>query len=338
MSEIGIGIVGGGFMGRTWAECAQASEDAALSAVFGGRRSAQLAVDYGMPEEPSMEALLARPDVQAVVITSPPNVHVEQTVMAAEAGKHVLVEKPMARSAEGAQTMVDACDKAGVTLAVVSQHRFRSCQMEAKQMIEDGVIGDIRMVRLSGINEWWDFEESEDAWKLDPEQMNVFHDWGAHACDILRWIVDSEPVRVFAQTTSYSAETPPHQSAMAIYTFDSGVMANLWMTYEVPSPRFDSAIRLVVTGSDGILEIDSYSAVRLGKNGEWNEVFRQPPFDPLMATDPVRLGAYHREFADFLGAVETGRDAKVTGRDGLACMRMLDATIESSRTSSAIEL
>lgn len=337
MPDVGIGIVGGGFMGRTWAECAQQSESAGLSAVFGGRRAASLATDYGIPEESSMEALLARPDVQAVIVTSPPNVHPEQTIMAAAAHKHVLVEKPMARDASSAQRMVDACDKAGVTLAVVSQHRFRSSQVEAKKLIDDGVIGDVRMVRISGINEWWDFEESEDAWKLDPANMNVFHDWGAHACDVLRFVTGADPVRVYAESTSYSGP-PPDQSTMAIFAFDSGVMATLWMTYEAPSPRFDSAIRLIVTGTEGILEIDSYKGVRLGKGAEWADAYVQPTFDPLVATDPVRLGAYHREFSDFIEAATIGRDAKVSGRDGLMCMRMLDATIASARSHQAIEL
>jgi predicted dehydrogenase len=337
MADLGVGVVGGGFMGRTWAECAAQSEAVSLSAVFGGRRSAGLAADYGIPEEPSMEALLARADVQAVVVTSPPNVHAEQTVMAAEAGKHVLVEKPMARDAESAQRMVDACEKAGVALAVVSQHRFRSSQVEARKLIDSGVIGEVRMVRLSGINEWWDFEESEDAWKLDPANMNVFHDWGAHACDVLRFVTGADPVRVYAESKSFTGP-PPDQSTMAIFTFDNGVIANLWMTYEAPSPRFDSAIRLIVTGADGILEIDSYQGVRLGKGDEWVDAYVQPPFNPLDATDPVRLGAYHNEFADFIEAATTGRDAKVTGRDGVMCMRMLEAAITSARSHQVVEI
>lgn len=335
VDNTGIGIVGGGFMARTWAECALRAENATLRAVFGGRRARALAADCGIAEETSMEALLARPDVQAVVITSPPNAHAEQTLMAAAAGKHVLVEKPMARNSSDAGQMLNACAEAGVTLAVVSQHRFRTAQLRAHQLIRDGAIGTLRMVRLSGINRWWDFTANDDAWKIDPDCMNVFHDWGSHACDILRFQIASEPVRVVAESTSYTGG-PPHQSTMAIFTFGNGVLANLWMTYEAPDPRFDSAIRLMIIGSEGLLDVDSYAGVRLARGGEWRQDFRQPAFDPLRQDDPVRLEAYQRELADFLDACATRRPPEVTGWDGLVCLRMLEAALTSARTHEAV--
>jgi UDP-N-acetyl-2-amino-2-deoxyglucuronate dehydrogenase len=333
----GIGVIGAGFMARTWAECALRSDRAVLRAVFGGRRASALAADYAVTEEPSMTALLARADIQAVVITSPPNAHAEQTIMAARAGKNVLVEKPMARNSSDAERMVRACADAGVTLAVVSQHRFRAAQLRARELIRDGAIGKLRMIRLSGINRWWDFTTNGDAWKIDPDHMNVFHDWGSHACDVLRFQIAAEPVRVVAESTSYTGD-PAHQSTMAIFTFGNGVLANLWMTYEAPEPRFDSAIKLMIVGSAGMLDVDSYAGVRLGRDGEWRQDFRQPAFDPLRPDDPVRLEAYQREFADFLNACTTGHPAEVTGQDGLMCLRMLEAALTSARTHGAVEL
>jgi predicted dehydrogenase len=337
MRELGIGIVGGGFMGRTWAECARLGEPTSLRAVFGGRRAAGLAADYAIPEEPSMAALLARPDIDAVVVTSPPNAHPEQVALAAEAGKHVLVEKPLARDSASGQRMVDACDGAGVTLAVVAQHRFRSAQLRARELIEDGAIGTLRMVRLSGINAWWDFAAYDDAWKIDPDQMNVFHDWGSHACDILRFQIAAEPVRVVAESTSYT-EGPPHQSVMAIYTFANDVLASLWMTYEVPEPRFESAITLLITGSDGILEVDSYRGVRIGRASTWQQDFLERTFDPHRQDDPVRLEAYLRELTDFAAACASGAAPKVTGSDGVRGLRMLEATLTAAGTRAAAEL
>src|SRR5262247_3761604 len=95
-ADIGIGILGSGYMGRTYAECvARYNSGSRLVAVAGGSRAPSLAADYGVNAEPDVDALLARADVDAVIITSPQSAHCEQTLAAAAHGKHVLVEKPM---------------------------------------------------------------------------------------------------------------------------------------------------------------------------------------------------------------------------------------------------
>ena len=190
--ELGIGVVGGGFMGRTWSQVAGMAPGTPLRAVAGGRRAAKLAVDYGVAEEPTVDKLLARADVDIVIITSPPRAHLDQVVAAAAAGKHVLVEKPMAPDAAACRTMAAACREAGVALAVVSQHRFRNSPRAARELIESGAIGSIRMVRVTGVDHWWDMTQTADDWKLDAQQMRVFDDWGAHGCDVLCWLVGSQ--------------------------------------------------------------------------------------------------------------------------------------------------
>src|SRR4051794_11242362 len=109
---IGIGIIASGYMGRTYAECvARYCTGARLVAVAGGSRAPGLAADYGIDAEASVEALLQRDDVTAVIITSPQSAHAEQTALAAKYGKHVLVEKPMATSTAECQSMIDACQQ-----------------------------------------------------------------------------------------------------------------------------------------------------------------------------------------------------------------------------------
>src|SRR5690242_20584194 len=97
---VGIGVLGSGFMGHTWAEvAANHAEGTRLVAIAGGRRAQGVATDYGIPVEPSFDALLARADIDAVIVTTPPDGHCDQVVQAAAAGKHVLVEKPMSITA-----------------------------------------------------------------------------------------------------------------------------------------------------------------------------------------------------------------------------------------------
>jgi predicted dehydrogenase len=145
---IGIGMIGSGFMGLTYSEAiAKHARGAKLVAVTGGKRAAELAGDYGVWEAPSVEALLARDDVQAVVLATPDQNRKDLTLAAAAAGKHVLAEKPMAPTVADCDLMIAACREAKVNLAVVKTERFRKITKRAKQLIDDGTIGPVRMVR-----------------------------------------------------------------------------------------------------------------------------------------------------------------------------------------------
>ena len=336
-----VGVIGSGFMGRTWSEvAANHARGTDLVGVAGGRRAEALASDYGVALDSSPEALIARDDVDLVAITSPPGVHRDQTVAAARAGKHVLVEKPMAQDPDECAAMVDACRDAGVRLSVVSQHRFRDTPSAAKRLIDDRAIGDVRMIRLTGAEVgWWDLEARGDTWKLDPKQQTAWASWSAHGCDLIRWFSGSEPVRAFAHITNYSG-TPPDvgQSAMAQYEMASGAMVQIWMTYETPAPGLASTWDFVIIGSEGILRLNPYGDLRLGRGEGWTVSASQEPFDPLDANDPIRLRAYARQLEDLVGAATEGHDPLVSGDEGLRTTAMLDAAEGSAREGRAVRL
>ena len=141
-------MIGSGFMGLTYAEAIVSLVDGAeLIAVSGGSRAGKLAADYGVPAEESVDALVSRGDIDAVVVATPDQYRVEVTNKAAAAGKHVLVEKPMAPTVAECDEMIRACTAAGVSLGVVKTERFRRLTRKAKQLIDDGEIGSIRMMR-----------------------------------------------------------------------------------------------------------------------------------------------------------------------------------------------
>ena len=241
--------------------------------------------------------------------------HRPLTEAAARAGKHVLVEKPMTNTRADADAMVAAADAAGIRLAVVSQHRFRAAPMAAQAVIEEGRIGDIRMIRVFGPNAGWDIPA--DHWNSDRAQVSPYMDWGAHACDIVRWLTGREATLAFAQFASYTDIPPTDQSSMAHYTLEGGAMVQIWLTYELPEPTLGSAMQMLITGSKGIIELDAYGTVRLGTpDGGWETVFEQTPFDPLDADDPIRLQAYASQLRDLMRAMADGSDPFVSGRQG----------------------
>ena len=336
-----VGVVGSGFMGRTWSEVtANHAAGTSLVAVAGGGRAPALAADYRVTLEPSPEALIARDDLDLVILASPPAVHRAQTIAAATAGKHVLVEKPMAQDVAGCEAMVEACRVAGVRLSVVSQHRFRDTPAAAHRLIRDGAIGEVRMIRLTGAEiGWWDLKARGDEWKLDPAQQTAWASWSAHGCDLIRWLSDSEPVRAYARIANFSGDPPDvGQSAMAQYEMSSGVLVQVWMTYEMPRPGFESTWEFVIVGSDGIIRLDPYGKLQLGRGDAWETAAVMPSFDPLDANDPVRLRAYARQLEDLVAAAADGHDPLVSGAEGRRTTAMLTAAEESARTGTAVAM
>jgi glucose-fructose oxidoreductase len=328
-------------MGRTWSEVAvNHASGTQLVAVAGGRRAPALAADYGVTLEETPEALAGRPDVDLVVLASPPAVHRDQAIAAARAGKHLLVEKPMAQDPDQCAAMVEACRAAGVRLSVVSHHRFRDVPSAAKRLIDEGAIGQVRMIRQTGLEcGWWDLKARGDEWKLDPAQQTAWASWAAHGCDLIRWFSGSEPVLAFGHITNYSGEPPKvGQSAMVQYLMASGALVQVWMSYEAPRPGLASTWDFVIVGSDGILQVDPYAELRLSRGDGWEVVAEQPPFDPLDANDPVRLKAYARQLDDLVAAARDGREPLVNGEQGLRTTSMLVAAEASARTGQAVRL
>jgi predicted dehydrogenase len=325
----GVGVIGSGFMGRTWAQVTNVYTDGAkVVAVAGGKRAPGLAADFGCPVEDSPVALFSRPDVDAVVITTPASAHLDLIRGAASHGKHILVEKPMALSVRDARKMAAACSDAGVTLAVVSQHRFRDSPRAAKQLIKEGGIGDIRMIQAFGPEPGWNLPDSW--WTDDPHPPSPYSDWATHACDVIRWLLEDEPVQAFARFTSYTPKPPPGQTVMATYEFRHGALAHVWMSYNMPVGALGSALQFLIIGSAGILQLDSYGVVRVARGQDWEVVYEQTPFNPLDPMDEVRLRAYTREMADFLGAIKDGHEPLVSAKEGVATMQMIEAAERSA--------
>lgn len=344
--SIGIGVLGSGFMGRTWAEVAfNHARGTRLVAVAGGRRAPTLAGDYGVALEPTFEALLARPDIDAVVLTTPPDGHGDQVVLAAAAGKHLLVEKPMANTVADCRRMVEAADAADVRLAVVSQHRWRHATRRAHDLLREGRLGQFRMLRTqSTAVGWWDLEARQDQWKKDPAKQTAFASDAAHGNDISRWFLGSEAIRAYSQWASYTGFVPG-ESSMTQYTWANGVLSNYWMSYELPKPGLGSMTILVV-GSEAMLRVDFYGRVEVSRPDAdpadpdhiWEVVFQQAPFDPLNAVDPLRLRAYAAQLEDLVAAIDARRDPYVSGREGLNTTQMLEGAERSARTNQAVEL
>jgi len=343
MNTVRIGMIGSGYMGRTYSECVRRhTTHATLTAVACGSRAPKLAADYEVPCAAGVPELLARKDVDAVVIATPHSAHLEQVKLAAQAGKHVLVEKPMALNRDECDAMIAACRSAGVVLSVIQTVRFRGTVARAKRLIDEGRIGAVRMIDLRTLFEWVPSSATSDkGWTYQEAEGGLILDQGAHSFDFLHWYAGSESARVFGTVKRFGDCDYPAPTAMAQVAFANGVLANTWMSFELPQPGLPlSAFRALVVGSTGMLDIDEYGKLHGSFDGKpWELVWEQPAIDYVnKPLDPVRLEAFYTQVQDFVDSIRTGRKPAVTGEDGRAAVALIDAVRRSSSTGQAVEV
>jgi predicted dehydrogenase len=336
---IGFGILGSGNMARVYA-------DALATQVTGGRfvavalgsRAAALGPEYGADVEASAEALLARPDVDVVVITTPHSTHRSLGVEAAYAGKHVYLEKPMARSVEECDAIIGAARANRVTVTVAKQTRHMEMAMKAKELIEDGAIGDVRIIRA--MSPFSSFGLGPEHWLNNPEEGDCFLDWGSHACDAFRWFTGSEATRVYADYANFSAMDARWPTALVQFRMASGAICQALLSYEIPDPGLGSGSnnQYLIIGGRGMIEWDLDSC-RLAQDGAWRTVLELPSWtkewDPR---SPRRIGNTARQVQAFIGALQEGYEPRITGADGRAAIEMVQAASRSADTGQAIHL
>lgn len=334
---IGFGIIGTGMMGGTYAEALRTlAPSGRLVAVAGGRRAAELGTAYDVPVDASPEALLDRADIDAVVIATPHTTHLPLARAAAAAGKHIYLEKPMALSVAECDEILGAAAAAGVTVTVASQSRYNDISIRAKQLIEDGTVGRITMFRVTSPTVGWDVPA--DGWFVDPREGGAYLDWGPHGCDTLRWFTGSEATVAFGLFANFGGIPAVDPSAMVTYGMESGAMAQLWMSYEIPPPGLGSYMQWLCVGEEGMLDF-TRDVLRVGRGEEWRVELDLPPWDwSVDPKAPRRIGLTARQVEGFARSLLDGTEPEVTGRDGRAAIQMVEAAITSARTGSAVPI
>lgn len=343
INSIGIGIIGSGFMGLTYSEVvSRHATGCRLVAVAGGTRAASIASDYGVAHEPTSLALLERPDVDAVVLATPDQDRVELTRMAAAAGKHVLAEKPMAPTVADCDAMIAACRAAKVNLGVVKTERFRKITRRAKELIDEGVLGPIRMMRTVSAFPMSLTQQlcNDRKWMLDARSGGLFMGMATHNADFLRWLTGRNATQVFAQATTYSDLPSTNLSVMAQIAFEDGLMAHMWITSELPEPSIPSSeVRFQVIGRDAMIDLENFEYLDLGKGDKWERIFTPERFDYLKEPkSPIRLYPHIGVIQEFVDSIREGRPPKIGGAEGRAAVEICEACIRSAKTGQAISL
>jgi predicted dehydrogenase len=325
-----IGIAGTGFMGSTHA--AGWVETAATLAGFVSQTPAHaqtLAAQYGVQVYPDFATMLAEVDV--VDICTPTHLHHEMVLAAAAAGKHIICEKPLARTIEQGQEMIAACEQAGVKLLVAHVVRFFPEYAQAKATVERGDIGQPAVMRLT--RGTFRPKKALDNWFVDFEKSGgMMMDLMIHDFDYARWVA-GEVESVFAKNISSRHPQAPIDYGLAILTHRNGTLTHVEGSWAYPPPLFRT--RLEIAGADGWLEFDSSKTAAIGLHLQQTPT--ETPDVPLPSS-PLSESPYTSQLKAFYAALVNDTPIPVTAADGLAAVQIALAAIESAQTGKAVRL
>jgi predicted dehydrogenase len=325
-----VGIVGAGGMGRVHTTAWQTTP----AQVVGYRdirpeRAESFAERYGGRAYDSLDALLAAMDV--ISCTTPTDVHYEIVMAAARAGKHVICEKPLARTLAQGREMVAACRAAGVKLLVGQVVRFFPEYDQAKRAIDGGMIGKPAVLRFSRCVS--QPRLSVDNWFVDFNRSGgLILDLMVHDFDQARWMA-GEVVRVYAKALSVARPEAGVDHALVILTHASGAITHVEGSWAYP-PTFTTAFE--VAGSEGLLTFDAESSKPIHFLRH-QQVSTEIPEVPL-PSNPLLESQYVTEIKAFYEAIAHDAPVRVSAADGLAAIQIALAAIESAQTGRAVEI
>ena len=326
----------------TFAPSIRAAEDAELVAIcsrdmgraeaFAERHGASAAYD-------SLEELVKDPRVDVVFIASPNHLHASYTKVAAQAGKHVLVEKPMALTAKDAADMVRVCRAKGVKLGLGFESVHHPAMKEARRLVKDGVVGTASLVqaqygggirgvvsppaRSGGLNDWWSTPEMVGG-------ASAMMALGVHAVNALRFILGQEVVVVTAMTDGHVTENPLEGLATLLLRFEGGPIGMVVCGRRTP----DLKAGVVIYGSDGRIVLEDTTGPHI--QGTLEVVSESVNATEEYEHDP--LGTVRGQVEAFCRSVRQDTEPSSSGVDGLRVVEVTTAMIESATTGRTVRV
>ncbi len=334
---IGFGIIGIGshanhFMAPAIGKAANTKLVAACSRSI--ERARDFAAKHGVERAyESFEKMLEDPAVDAVYVATPNSLHAQHTIQAAEAGKHVLCEKPMALTEADCERMIEACNKNKVKLAIDFQNRYHPAHVEARRLIQEDKVGTICVAKAQYCHGFmhglW-----QKGWRDNPSMAGAGALVGTalHPIDLLRFLLDNEVNEVQALCVT---QTPYHtvdEMVYAILKFQNGVHGVV--ISGLLAPRSDDDV--VLYGDTA--KITCKGTVGMPLRGELlvegDSINMRVTFP---TNDPIP-GNYIRVVEAFNKCIEENTELDISGFNGLQMVRITNAILESSRKGRTVKI
>jgi predicted dehydrogenase len=317
-----IGFVGAGGMGNHHAREALRREEARVTAVCDPSAPARErlvgtlgAAGEGVKTHATLEEMLAAEPIDAAVITTPHTQHGAHVRACLEAGLHVLVEKPMTTTARDARELIALAEKTGKVLAIGYQRHGDGTFIKARQLVQSGAIGEVRLVHVIIAQDCVDIFRPGASWRADPALSGGGHfmDTGSHINDMLLWITGLEPKRVQA-FINQEGTLVDVQTAVAV-EFTNGAVGSL--SYTSLSPEWREEFTFY--GTEGVMRFGAAEPLRVTRQGE----------DTLL---PRPAGGGKSPLQNFLDAVQGKAEVQAPPICGLRVAQLTEAAYKSAQS------
>lgn len=320
MDQIGIGAIGCGGIADGHLPAYRDVEGMTTVAVCDIDESAarERAAEFDVPAVyTDWRELLEDEKVDAVSVLLPHHLHRDVAVAAAEAGKHVLCEKPMATSLDEADDMIAAAEAAGVVLMIGQILRFRPANIRARELIRDGAVGEVRNVLRRRLGKSEGFRSE---WARKPEEAGgwVLYGFGAHEVDMILWLNDGEAGDVYAQARVNNEYWNDYDEITVQMSLVDGPMATYQHSLNTPFGAWEC----MVIGTEGAMLVDSQQ-IRLDE-----EVIEAPLDSPA---------SWRTQVGEFVRAIREGDEPEASGRNVRKTMAALEAAKLSIRDGEVVD-
>ena len=342
MTRTRVGLIGTGFIGDIHAAAFKSVPEAEVVAVASpppGQAKA-FARERGIPKAyEDYRDLLALKEVEVVTLGIPNHLHAQVAVDAAKAGKHVICEKPLCRTLEEADRMIDACRKAGVLLMYAEELCFAPKYVRARQLVEEGALGRVFLVKQSeehfGPHMPW-------FWDVEKSGGGVLLDMGCHSIEYARWVFGKPKVKsVLASLGTYvhGDKTKGEDHSLCIVEYEGGKVALAENSWAKPGGVDD---RCEICGSGGFTRADLLRGSALltySESGYGYAVEKAATTQGYTFTmfEEIWNYGFPQEMAHFIRCVQGKETPIEAGEDGREVLKIICAAYESAGTGRRIE-
>lgn len=315
-------------------------EGAALVAVCDRirARAETIGSRFGVPAIYNVDDFLARKDIDAVAVLSPSGMHAEHVVACARAGKHIVVEKPMALRLQDADTMIRACDEAGVKLFIVKQNRFNVPVVKAREALDGGrfgrlILGTVR-VRWCRDQAYYDQDDWRGTWAQDG---GVLTNQASHHVDMLEWFF-GDVVSVHARAITALAKIETEDTAVATLKFRSGALGIIEATTAARPTDLEGSLSIL--GEKGTVEIAGFAVNQIRHWRFVDELASDRDVVEKFSVNPPNVyGFGHQAYYEHvIDCLLHQRAALVDGLEGRKSLELISALYESIETGQEVAL
>jgi UDP-N-acetylglucosamine 3-dehydrogenase len=314
MKKLGVAVIGTGFWGRNHARVFKELAETELHAIcdIDPERARTVADQFGVKPYTSTEKMLKNKNIEAVSVCTWSTSLAKEALKALKAGKHVLVEKPMAANVMQAEQLLRTAKDEGLHLTVGFLMRFIPGLQRIKQEVKDKILGEPVCATAKRVSQW-------------PERIGdvgVVKDTAIHDFDVMRYVFNEDPVTVYAKTGSMK-NRKFEDYAQIMLTFKGGQSSFIESNWLTP---YKTRI-LIVTGSEAIMKLDYITQELTIENAKET---LQPRY---ALQEPLKLELQH-----FAKCITSKEKPLITGVDGLKALQIAETSLKSSAKGKALKL